>query len=91
VFSAVYAFYLCLPFAFTAFFTVDDDRFKTICEILFSVGILLALWPTSPEARLTLLIFPAVLPFAALAYTNAITFKLYFRIPQIHNSATRRA
>jgi len=113
VFSAVYAFYLCLPFAFTAFFTIDDDRFKTICEILLSVGILLALWPTAPEGRLTFLFFPAVLPLAALGisqasqilgrrpwfkvisqrswlilillvaltYTNAITFKLYFRTP----------
>jgi len=63
--SAVYAFYLCLPFAFMAFFTINDDAFKTICEILVSAGVLLVLWPTSPEGRFTFLTFPAVLPLAA--------------------------
>lgn len=66
LFSFVYAFYLCLPFAFSGFFTIDDDKFKTVCEILVSVGILLVLWPTGPEIRFTFLTFPAVLPLAGL-------------------------
>jgi len=111
--SLVYAFYLCLPFAFMAFFSIEDDEFKMICEILLSVGILLVVWPTGPEGRLTFLTFPAMLPLAAFGigqvsqilarrpgfrrinqgrwlalillaiviYTNASTFKLYFRTP----------
>jgi len=111
--SAVYAFNLCLPFAFIAFFGIKDDEFKTLCEILLSVGVLLVVWPTGPESRLTFLTFPAVLPLAAFGmkqasqilatrpwfkflsqkcwtglfllavviYSNANTFKLYFRIP----------
>ncbi|MFH0848842.1 MAG: glycosyltransferase family 39 protein [archaeon] len=111
--SIIYAFYLCLPFAFLAFFTVDNHQFKTICEILLSIGILLTLWPTGPESRFTFLTFPAILPLAALgmseasqilarrpwfrmvsqrlwlllillatvAYANAATFRLYFRMP----------
>jgi len=69
--SAVYAFYLCLPFAFMAFFMINDDAFKTICEILVSAGVLLVLWPTSPESRFTFLTFPAVLPLAAYGMCQA--------------------
>ena len=69
--SVVYAFGLCLPFVFIGFFNVDDDRFKTFCEILFSVGILLAIWPTAPEYRFTFLTFPAALPLAALGMDQA--------------------
>ncbi len=111
--SIAYAFFLCIPFAFTALFTVDDDKFKIFCEILISVGALLVLWPTYPESRFTFLTFPAVLPLAAsgaieasqilgrrpwfrllskrswlmliivaiVAYTNLISFRLYFRTP----------
>jgi len=69
--SVAYAFALCLPFAFMGFFNVDDDRFKTFCEILLSVGILLAMWPTAPEYRFTFLAFPAVLPLAASGMEQA--------------------
>lgn len=69
--SAAYAFGLCLPFAFIGFFNVDDERFKTFCEILLSVGILLAMWPTAPEYRFTFLAFPAVLPLAASGMDKA--------------------
>ena len=64
--SFVHAFYLALPFAFLAFFTIDNDRFKTIVELALSALTLLVLWPTSPEGRLTFLTFPAILPLAAL-------------------------
>jgi 4-amino-4-deoxy-L-arabinose transferase-like glycosyltransferase len=64
--SAVHAFYLALPFAFLAFFTIDTDRLKTVVELALSALTLLVLWPTSPEGRLTFLTFPAILPLAAL-------------------------
>jgi len=70
--SAVYAFGPCLPFAFIGFLAVDDDRFKTFCEMLLSVGVLLALWPTAPEYRFTFLTFPAVLPLAAVGTGQAL-------------------
>jgi 4-amino-4-deoxy-L-arabinose transferase-like glycosyltransferase len=69
--SAGLAFYLCLPFAFLAFFTIDDERFKTLCEVLLAVGAILMLWPTGPEDRLTFLAFPVVLPLAALGMSQA--------------------
>jgi hypothetical protein len=53
------------------FFRVEDDRFKTLCQILLSVGVLLALWPTAPEYRFTFLAFPAVLPLAASGMDQA--------------------
>ncbi len=69
--TAVYAFGLCLPFAFTEFFDVNDDGFKIFCEILLSVGILLVVWPTAPEYRFTFLTFPAVLPLAGAGMERA--------------------
>jgi len=71
VLSVIYAFYLCLPFALMAFFSVKDEEFKTICEILLSVGILLVVWPTGPEGRLTFLTFPGILPLAAFGIGQA--------------------
>jgi 4-amino-4-deoxy-L-arabinose transferase-like glycosyltransferase len=71
VLSTVRAFRLCLPFALIGFFVVDDDRFKTLCELLISVGILLVLWPTAPELRFTFLTFPAVVPLAAFGIDEA--------------------
>ena len=69
--SIVRAFRLCLPFALIGFFVVDDDIFKTLCELLVSIGILLVLWPTAPELRFTFLTFSAVLPLAASGIDEA--------------------
>ena len=71
--SAEYAFGILLPFAFMAFFYVDNKAFRTILEVLVSAGVIVLLWPTLPENRLTFLTFPAVLPLAAFAITQAST------------------
>jgi len=68
--SAGLAFYLSLPFAFLAFFAIDDKRFKTMCAILLAAGAVLMLWPTGPEDRITFLAFPAVLPLAAVGMSQ---------------------
>jgi 4-amino-4-deoxy-L-arabinose transferase-like glycosyltransferase len=82
--SSVYAFSpVLLPFAFMGFFYVEDSRFKVICEILFSTGMLILLWPTLPEGRLTFLTFPAIIPLAAFAVSRASTIlggRPFFRI-----------
>ena len=69
--SILKAFGFSLPFAFMGFFRVEDDRFKTLCQVLLSVGVLLVLWPTAPEYRFTFLTFPALLPLAALGMDQA--------------------
>ena len=69
--SFVYAFALCIPFAFMGFFLVDDGKFKILLEILLSAGVLLLLWPTNPEYRFAFLTFPATLPLAASGISQA--------------------
>ena len=71
--SAEYAFGVLLPFAFMGFFYVDNKAFRAMLEVLFSAGVVVLLWPTLPENRLTFLTFPAVLPLAAFAITQAST------------------
>jgi 4-amino-4-deoxy-L-arabinose transferase-like glycosyltransferase len=74
VLSWQYAYsFILLPFAFLGFFYVEDEKFKTLLEILFSTGILVLLWPTLPEGRFTFLTFPAIIPFAAFAISRAST------------------
>jgi len=72
--SLEYAFSpILLAFAFIGFFYVEDSKFKPILEILFSTGMLILLWPTLPEHRLTFLSFPAIIPLAAFAISCAST------------------
>ena len=74
VLSLQYAYsFILLPFAFLGFFYVEDEKFKTLLEILFSTGILVLLWPTLPEGRFTFLTYPAMIPFAAFAISRAST------------------
>jgi hypothetical protein len=69
--SNEYAYYILLPLAFLGFFTVGKDQFKVLVQILFSTGVLVLLWPTPPESRLSFLTFPAVIPLAAFAISQA--------------------
>jgi 4-amino-4-deoxy-L-arabinose transferase-like glycosyltransferase len=64
--SLVYAFYLSLPVAFLGFIKIDNDKFKILLEMLVSALPLLLLWPTLPEGRFSFLLFPAVIPLAAI-------------------------
>jgi 4-amino-4-deoxy-L-arabinose transferase-like glycosyltransferase len=74
VLSLQYAYsFILLPFAFLGFFLVEDAKFKTLMEILFSTGLLVLLWPTLPEGRLTFLTFPAIIPLTAFALSQAST------------------
>jgi hypothetical protein len=69
--SNEYAYYILLPFAFLGFFTVGKDQFRALVQVLFSTGLLVLLWPTPPESRLSFLTFPAVIPLAAFAISQA--------------------
>jgi len=69
--SAEYAYALLLPFVFLGFFMAERDAFRKLMEILVSTGALVVLWPTPPESRLTFLTFPAIIPFAAYAISQA--------------------
>jgi 4-amino-4-deoxy-L-arabinose transferase-like glycosyltransferase len=69
--SLEYAFAILIPFAIVGFFYVKDVSFKALVEVLFSIGVLLVLWPTLPEDRLTFLLFPAVIPLGAYGMTQA--------------------
>jgi len=71
--SAEYAYALLLPFTFLGFFLVEREAFQKLMEILVSTGALVALWPTPPESRLTFLTFPAIIPLAAYAISQAST------------------
>ena len=74
VLSWQYAYsFILLPFAFLGFFYVEDEKFKTLFEVLFSTGILVLLWPTLPEGRFTFLTYPAIIPLAAFAISLAST------------------
>jgi 4-amino-4-deoxy-L-arabinose transferase-like glycosyltransferase len=65
------AFEVILPFAILGFFYVDDGNFKKLVEVLVATGSIVLLWPTPPEDRLTFLLFPAIILFAAFGITQA--------------------
>jgi 4-amino-4-deoxy-L-arabinose transferase-like glycosyltransferase len=71
--SLVYAFYLSLPLALIGFIKVENDKFKTLLEIFVSALPLLILWPTLPEGRFSFLLFPAVIPLAAVGLRDTAT------------------
>ena len=66
-----YAFGIGLAFAILGFFSVDDDNFKLLLELLIATAAVVLLWPTPPEDRLTFLLFPAIIPLAAFGITKA--------------------
>lgn len=74
VLSWQYAYsFILLPFVVLGFFLVENEKFKTIMEILFSTGLLVFLWPTLPEGRFTFLTCPAIIPLAGYSISKAST------------------
>jgi hypothetical protein len=64
--SILGAFYLTLIFAILGFTALTESQTKDCLRIIIASSILLIAWSTSPQARFSFLLFPAIIPMAAV-------------------------